>query len=191
VLDIICDYDILLKNGGNTMTEKTKKTRTYTNFGGEKVVEVLEVPQSFDHHILLYAKHWYKRSGNILEDLRVLLAEYSGNGLKLTSESDVKECLCNCYAEYAPMYNRGRALQEMLGWGWVMPMGGRTPEQIMLSQLCTIEGKYVDPDKLLPVLVKDKSGETKEATEEDEDEEEQTRRDEKHGLYPEKADIAN
>jgi len=114
---------------------------------------VKEVPQTFDHHILLYAKNWYKRSGDILKDLKILLEEYTGN---LMSDSDVRECLCNCYSQYAPMFDRGRDLQAMLKWGWYFQMCNRTPEEIMIGSLSIAEGKYVDPTQLLPVLVKEK-----------------------------------
>ena len=40
---------------------------------------VKEVPHSFDHHILLYAKNWYKKTNHgIIEDLKTLLSEYAG-----------------------------------------------------------------------------------------------------------------
>ncbi len=70
------------------------------------------------------------------------------------TEKDVKECLALCFAKYAPEYDKGRHIYEMLGWG--LNYGNRTPEQIMIGALSIAEGKYVDPDELLPVLTKEK-----------------------------------
>lgn len=116
-----------------------------------------EIPNSFDHHILLYAKNWYKESGNIIEDLKVLLAKYAGLDLEYITDRDIRECLANCFAKYCPECDRGRAIQEMLGWSWANFRVTRTPEQIMIGLLAIAEGKYVDPTKLLPVLVKEKT----------------------------------
>ena len=116
-----------------------------------------EIPQNFDHHILLYAKHWYKKSNNIIRDLRVLLAEYSGSYYKHITEDDVREALANCFAKYGLEHERGRAIQEMLGWGWCNPIFNRTPEQVMIGQLAIAKGKYVDPSELLPRLKKEHS----------------------------------
>jgi len=129
----------------------------------EEVIEK-EIPQNFDHQILLYAKHWYKRSstGNILRDLRVLMSYYSGCYYKDISEADVKEALANCFADYAPEYNRGRWIQEMLGWDWLNPLIPRRPEQVMIGALAITKGKYVDPSELLPVLKKEHTEQGKE-----------------------------
>ena len=114
-----------------------------------------EVPQNFDHHIILYAKNWYKKSGDILEDLRTLLCEYGLLEPKYVSDSNIREALANCFAKYAPEYDRGRWIQEMLGWDLFNPLKPRTPEEVMLGALSITEGKYVDPTQLLPVLVKE------------------------------------
>jgi hypothetical protein len=112
-----------------------------------------KVPQTFDHHILLYAKGWYNKSGNILEDLKILLSNYAKID---ASTGDVKECLANCFAKYCPESDRGRAIQEMIGWSWysLYPSIKRTPEQIMIGTLSIADGKYVDPTKLQPVRIK-------------------------------------
>ena len=116
-----------------------------------------EIPQSFDHHILLYSKNWYKKSGDVIADLRILLAEYAGLTIELVSEISIKECLADCWTKYCPEFEKGKALQEMLGWTWhhYHPSWNRTPERIMIGTLANAEGKYVDPSKLLPVLVKE------------------------------------
>ena len=116
-----------------------------------------EVPDTFDHHILLYAKNWYKKSGNIIEDLRILLAKYSGTDVDFITPNLVRECLVSCFNDYAPCYNKDRALLEMLKWGWTGQISSRTPEEVMLGSLSIAEGKYVDPTKLMPVLIKDRN----------------------------------
>lgn len=113
-----------------------------------------DIPKTFDHHILLYSKNWYEKSGDIIADLQVLLEAYS---VAKPSERMVKECLANCWAKYCPDFERGRALQDMLGWGWLSPEFRLTPEQIMMGTMGCCEGKYVDPTQLLPVLVKEHS----------------------------------
>jgi hypothetical protein len=112
-----------------------------------------EIPDNFDHHILLYAKNWYMKSGNIIEDLKILLANYSGTHVRDISEGDIKECLADCFAKYCPECERGKAIQEMLGWGWYL-ISNRTPQEVIIGKLGITEGKYVDPTQLLPVLVK-------------------------------------
>lgn len=115
--------------------------------------EIKEVPNSFDHHILLYAKGWYKKSGNVTEDLKILLANYASLSLEHITDNEMKECLAICFAKYCPNYELGRAISEMLGWRWLIST--RKPEEIMIGLLSIVEGKYVDPTQLLPVLVKD------------------------------------
>ncbi len=44
-------------------------------------------------HFYLYAKHWYKPSQNQMDDLKVLMHEYSGTPLKYVSENDVYDRL--------------------------------------------------------------------------------------------------
>jgi len=129
-----------------------RKTRSYSDGDGNTVTEELEVPKDFGHHILLYAKNWYQKTDKgILADLHTLLSEYIGME---ANESDVKEILTNTFADYCPAHLRGRAVQEMLGWAWCF--GKKTPEGVMVSVLGQCEGKYVDTDELLPVLVKER-----------------------------------
>jgi len=67
----------------------------------------------------LYAKNWYKNSGNIIQDLREILAEYAYLDLdpQYITARDIREVLTNCFAKYAPECNKGIWIQEMLGWG--------------------------------------------------------------------------
>lgn len=118
-----------------------------------------EIPDTFDHHILLYAKGWYKKSGNIIEDLKKLLSKYAGLYPDHIYEGEIKRCLVDCFAKYCPDYERGEAIQEMLGWKWGNNgvVKDRKPEEVMIGKLSIAEGKYVDPTKLLPILVKEKN----------------------------------
>lgn len=128
---------------------KIKKTRCMVH--GEKItIEEVEAPRTFENQIILYAKHWYKRTENgVLADLKVLLSEYIGQDASL---QDVKQILCSCFAKYCPEYARAEAIQDMLGWSWLGNYANRTPAEIMLGKLSICKGKYVDTDELLPVL---------------------------------------
>ena len=117
--------------------------------------DLSEVPQHFGHQILLYAKHWYAKSDDgVMADLKTLLSEYIGQE---AIERDVREILANTFGEYCPRYLKGRAIQEMLGWGWLCHTNPRKPEEVMIGALAVADGKYVDPTQLLPVLVKEKN----------------------------------
>lgn len=116
-----------------------------------------EIPQSFDHHILLYSKNWYKKSDDPIADIKQLLAQYAWLEYQNISDIEVRQLLADCWVKYCPEFERGKALQEMLGWHWYSGVMKRTPEQIMLGTMSCCEGKYVDPTQLLPVLVKEKT----------------------------------
>ena len=115
-----------------------------------------EIPQNFYHQILLYAKNWYKRSDNIIEDLKVLLSEYGMIPLECISDHDIYEALAGCFAEYCPPYEMREAIQKLAGWHWWKPQNELKPEEVMLGKLSIAKGKYVDPTQLLPVLVKER-----------------------------------
>jgi len=120
---------------------------------GKEITETLSVPNSFEHHILLYAKGWYKETENgKLEDLKVLLSEYAGIEASI---NDVKAMLCSCFANYCPKSMMPDAIQEMLGWSWKSDFMKNTPEAIMLGSLCLVKGHYVDPTQILPVLTRE------------------------------------
>lgn len=126
-----------------------KKTRCLVH-GDEIVIEELKAPRTFENQIILYAKGWYKKSDDVMDDLKTLLSEYIGQEASL---NDVKSILCTCFGKYCPEHDRGEAIAEMLGWSWRSAFfEGRTPEQVMVGKLAIADGLYVDTDELLPVL---------------------------------------
>jgi len=108
--------------------------------------------KGFAQHIILYAKGWYGRSGNILQDIAELLKVYAG--LSEPSIRDAKEVLCSAFAEYGRdnYYDMFEAVYEITGWKWEsFPPVKRTPEQVMIGKLSIIDGEYVDTSEKLNV----------------------------------------
>ena len=46
-------------------------------------------------HFFLYAKHFYRRGGNVLEDVRRITADYIGCDPQCVSDDDVLTAICN------------------------------------------------------------------------------------------------
>lgn len=115
--------------------------------------ECKAVDPHFGHHVILYAKGWYERSDNILNDLQSLLELYAGTKV---SQLDVKDILCQTFSEYCPSTERARAINEMLGWSYHHELNiKRTPEQIMIGLISICDGKYCDPTQCLPEFTTD------------------------------------
>ena len=104
--------------------------------------------EGFDQHVILYAKGWYKRSGNIKADLKALLMKYSGSGRGDIPDHDVMQMLVDAFVMYAcdNTYNSSEAIMEMLGLKWSKAFArfNRTPEQVMIGSLSIIDGGFVD-----------------------------------------------
>jgi hypothetical protein len=91
-------------------------------------------------HFVLYAKYWYGRSGNIIEDLRRLLSVYAGLDLDMVTENDVYEVLCQTWAECVVHPRvRTEGVLEMIGkraYGI-----NRKPEDIIIGGLSVSDPK--------------------------------------------------
>jgi hypothetical protein len=120
----------------------------------------IDVMNSCTEHIILYAKHQYGKSGNVVEDLRLILGEVCNVPTECMRERDVHECLAAAWSELAPVigyHNLREGLLEMLGWKWPAGTGmERTPEEVMMGRLGQIsprdvkflEGKGVDESRM-------------------------------------------
>lgn len=107
----------------------------------------LDVRHSVTGHIILYAKGWYGRSGNILVDLQRLVEEVCALP-KSDNTSNGKECLSRSFATCLPYmceYDIFESIYEMIGWKWEgwNPMLTRTPEQVMIGKLAILSTEYI------------------------------------------------
>jgi len=93
---------------------------------------------------VIYAKHWYGRSRNIVQDLRRVLATYSSIDLQFVHERDVLAILCGAVAKIHNRHFIQEALIEMVGkkWEGFNDSFQRAPEQVMVGQL-----SVSDPEK--------------------------------------------
>lgn len=103
----------------------------------------------FANQVIIYSKHWYGRTDNIIDDLKRLLAEYTGNNIDIISEHDIWQILTATFEEFVPLYARQEALFEMLGkkWAGFAEYLNRTPEQIMVGNLTICKGECADMSK--------------------------------------------
>jgi hypothetical protein len=90
----------------------------------------------FQTHVILYAKHWYGHSekGSI-EDLKALLAEYSGLEMQHISDRYIMEFIIHTFIETSTSQaiDLFDALQELLCP--VYKDMQRQPEQILLGKI--------------------------------------------------------
>jgi hypothetical protein len=116
---------------------------------------VIDAPPStvlndFSHHIILYSKNWYGSSGHILVDLRVLMAEYSGQYVDTISDSQVWQSLVETLVKYVKNeFDLSEAILSMIGKNHNFK---RTIEGVMIGKIATIDGCYCDPRKRLDIL---------------------------------------
>jgi len=116
----------------------------------------------FANQIIIYSKHWYGRTGNVIDDLKRLFAEYTGNPIDHISERDIWEILTATFEEFVPLPARQEALFDMLGKKWIgwAECLNRTPEQIMIGKLTICKGEYVDMSKKMDFSLKTIGGKT-------------------------------
>ena len=116
-----------------------------------KETKEVKMADGFGNQIIIYSKHWYGRSGDVIEDLRKMLAVYTGNDIEHLSEGDIWQILTATFEEFVPLWTRQDALFDMLGKKWAgwADMLQRPPESIMVGCLAIIKGKYVDMSKQL------------------------------------------
>ena len=116
----------------------------------------IDVMNSCTEHIILYAKHWYGNSGNIMADLKQLLAEVTGVPTECATDNFVYEALANAWAEISPALtemDRREGILEMLGWkwkGWSESLT-RKPEEVLIGKLSILDPKkvkFVEGDKV-------------------------------------------
>ena len=103
-------------------------------------------PTELQNQIIIYSKNWYKRSDNILDDIRYLMGKYSGTELEYISDRDAMCVIIETFETFVADYDRIDALKNMLGmtWGGCFKDFKYKPEEYMIGKLATIDGKYVD-----------------------------------------------
>jgi hypothetical protein len=102
-----------------------------------------------DNQIILYAKHWYGRSDNIINDLKEVICKCCW--LDSVSDRDVMELLSRTFSVYCTEHDRSEGLFEMLGWKWkgFSENLQRTPEQVMIGKLSIVKGEYVNKAEMM------------------------------------------
>jgi len=116
--------------------------------------DISKVPEDFAHHVILYSKGHYGRSGNPIADLKAMLSVYAGIGIEHISDRDIYDHIADAFAEC--VHNRyyiKEAIMEMIGKKWAPPFDrfNGTPEGAMLGKLSIVDGCYVDPEQMLNI----------------------------------------
>ena len=71
------------------------------------------------NQVIIYAKHWYKKSRNgVVEDVRRILAQYSGTELKHESAKDAKTIIIYAFAEYVKGHDLADGILDALNVKW-------------------------------------------------------------------------
>ena len=151
--------DELNGNDGGTACPKCFKERhkeedemeTKTDSKGR---DISKVPDSFSHHVVLYAKNWYGHSGDSIADLRALICLYAGIEPQYVPESDIYRLVAAAFAECVHnKYDIEEAILEMTGKKWSAPFErfNGTPVGAMIGKLSIVEGCYCDPSQMLKI----------------------------------------
>ena len=74
--------------------------------------EVKDKPVDFNH-LILYAKEWYKRSPNVIVDIKKIMAHRCAMEVEHISEDDVWQCCVMALAKYANPNQIHRYLGEL------------------------------------------------------------------------------
>ena len=108
-----------------------------------------ERPSEFVNQFIIYAKHWYGHSGNILKDLQLIMWRLCGEGT--SSIRDVWHILGHAAAyalQFDNKYVASEFVLEMLGEKWGKgDMLTRPPEAVIMSHLAILEKQHFDFDK--------------------------------------------
>lgn len=70
------------------------------------------------NHLILYAKNWYKRSDNMLDDVRKIMAHRCAMDVKYMSDHDVWQCCVNALVEHATPNEMERFLGVLFQPDW-------------------------------------------------------------------------
>ena len=116
--------------------------------------DISKVSNTFTHHVVLYAKHWYGRSGDPIADLRALICLYADLEPKFVPDNDIYGLVAGAFAEcvHNP-YDISEAIMEMLGKKWSPPFNkcNGIPIGAMLGKLSIVDGCYCDPEQKLDI----------------------------------------
>lgn len=70
-----------------------------------------------DRHIILYSKGWYTRSANVVDDMRVLVAERCGLEREHVSDADLWHVLVGCLERHCDRRDMQDILDELFRKG--------------------------------------------------------------------------
>jgi hypothetical protein len=108
------------------------------------------MPSTIQQNIILYAKGWYGRSGNIIDDLCKILSELTAVTYEYYSKADAMELLIHTFEEYVNENQRIDAMKHC----FVYPTNDLLHlemEQAMIGKLSIVSGRYVDLKETIPV----------------------------------------
>lgn len=110
--------------------------------------------QGFEEHVVLYAKHWYKRTKDPIRDLKKLLSHYCGMELKDIRTNDIYGFLISAFlntmSDKTNTCVYSDAITEMLGkrWGRKGSLKDRKPVHVLLGNISICDGDYANMNKL-------------------------------------------
>lgn len=105
----------------------------------------------FKAHVVLYAKGWYRKSGNAIEDLKVLLGKWSNIEPQFISRRDIFQFIIETilYVKLPDTTLTDAFLDAMgekwKGWGDVVQ---RQPENVLLGNISTCDGEYCHKEEM-------------------------------------------
>jgi hypothetical protein len=112
------------------------------------------------NQILLYAKGWYGKSGDIISDIRQIVSKYCMLEIQHIPEGDVWELLASTFAECVKNeHDVKEAIIDMLGKKW---LGfninfNRKPEDIIIGKLSIVHGEWVNKDEKMDFSLEKKA----------------------------------
>ena len=114
-------------------------------------------PQKADgiqNQILIYSKNWYGSTNNAIEDIRAIMANYSGCHISYINDEDAQANIIGAFETYCPTYDRIEALMTGLGVKKLFPNREPNIYDLMLAKLSCTLGDCVDMTKKLDISFK-------------------------------------
>ena len=113
-----------------------------------------EKATGIQNQILIYSKNWYGSTNNAIEDIRAIMANYSGCHISYINDKDAQANIIGAFETYCPTYARIEALMTGLGVKKLFPNHQPNIYDLMLSKLSITLGKYVNMDEKLDISFK-------------------------------------
>ena len=115
--------------------------------------------EGFEVHVVLYAKHWYKRSGNPILDLKKLLSRYCEMRVSDIRTNDIYGYLVSTFLktidEKKNIVCYTEAVTEMMGkrYGRKSMLKDRHPVHVLLGNIGICAGEHAHLEKLFEEFV--------------------------------------